>query len=304
MRAGWSAGRPRSAARCGCGSAARSAGWRRPSAGGRPRRVTSWSGAEAIGLLGLAHRLAFCVLTGDDLEERVDLRLHGDRDRALVADDPAVIVDAAHRVLRVAGLDVEQVVAERLGERVGVGDEQQRAVRAARRQRRGGGGVERVGASSANTRPWPGSTTPQPNAPSLKRAKAIALLDRVGALDPRDRAELAQRACRPSGRSRWAARARRSSAGGGPAARPRVGAGTGRVVTNSTGSPLLAAQAAAGIAKRASSAETTMTRSDDACPRAAAWKRVDRRGRSANGSAPRDRRWSSGRRAGRRRRRG
>src|SRR4051794_13849465 len=79
-----------------------------------------------------------------DLEEGVDARLREDGDGALVAQHPAVIVDAAHRVPRVAGLDVEQVLGQRAVEAIGLADDEQRAVGAADRERSAGGGVERA----------------------------------------------------------------------------------------------------------------------------------------------------------------
>ena len=73
-------------------------------AGARAARLRPWE-SVASGVDGL------------DLEQRVDPRLHVGGDGRLVAHQPAVIVDAAHRVLVVAGLDVEQVVLQRLRER-------------------------------------------------------------------------------------------------------------------------------------------------------------------------------------------
>src|ERR1700744_5746102 len=52
---------------------------------------------------------------GLDLHQRIYPRLHRSGDGGLVADDPRVVVDAAHGVIGVAGLDVEQVVLQRLG---------------------------------------------------------------------------------------------------------------------------------------------------------------------------------------------
>ena len=72
------------------------------------------SGCSASAMRGILRRTP---VDGLDLEQRVDARLHVDGDRVLVAHEPAVVVDAAHRVLVVAGLDVEQVVLQRRGER-------------------------------------------------------------------------------------------------------------------------------------------------------------------------------------------
>src|SRR4029079_6991472 len=72
---------------------------------------------------------------GLDLEEGVDARLHVRGDGRLVAHQPAVIVDPAYQVLVVAALDVEQVVLQRLGEGLRLGDEQQRTVGARRGKR-------------------------------------------------------------------------------------------------------------------------------------------------------------------------
>src|SRR4051794_4289032 len=83
-------------------------------------RVTSWSALRRMGCsasdidsLGLRPLLLARDLA--DLEEQVDPRLHAHRYRLVVADDPAVIVDAAHRIPAVAGLDVEQVGVDRRG---------------------------------------------------------------------------------------------------------------------------------------------------------------------------------------------
>src|SRR3954453_17920420 len=148
-RAGWPGGRPAMSrairlricsAKCGVDAPM---SWRTSS------RVTSWPALRRMGCsssdidsLGLRSLL----LSSDaaDLEEIVDLRLDAGRDRLVVPDEPAVIVDTAHRVLAVPRLDVEQVRVERRVELVRVGDHEQRAVRAARRERRGGGRVERA----------------------------------------------------------------------------------------------------------------------------------------------------------------
>src|SRR3954453_21459250 len=146
--------------------------------------VTSWTGRRRMGcsasdMRWLRLRSLLAPAHAGDLEELVDPALDARRDRRVVADDPAVIVDAAHRVLAVPGLDVEQVVVHRRVELVGVREQDQRPVRPAGRQRRGGGGVERAvgagedeavagggGAGGGKPRPWPGSITPQPKEPS------------------------------------------------------------------------------------------------------------------------------------------
>ena len=127
--------------------------------------------------------------------------------------------------------------------------QQQRAVRrrsptaARRRPRRAGA------AALTNTSPWPGSTTPQPNAPSTKRAKAIAFATGssppMRRTVPSRRSSLVDRSSRPTTR----ARGRRSSAAGARRSRRASPAGMASRVTKSTGSPDFAAQPAAGIAK-------------------------------------------------------
>jgi hypothetical protein len=64
------------------------------------------------------------LLDGLHLEQGVDARLDVDRDRRLVAHQPAVVVDRADRVDLVPGLDVEQVALQRPGEGRGLRDEQ------------------------------------------------------------------------------------------------------------------------------------------------------------------------------------
>src|SRR5512133_1373237 len=101
-------------------------------------RVTSWPalrrmGCSASDIDSLRTALGprpLLLLAGDlaDLEEQVDPRLHAHRYRLVVADDPAVIVDAAHRIPAVSGLDVEQVGVDRRVEPVGVGAHDQRPV--------------------------------------------------------------------------------------------------------------------------------------------------------------------------------
>ena len=76
------------------------------------------AGARAARLRPWRQSTSRAAVHGLDLEQRVDARLHVDRDGVLVADHPAVVVDAAHGVLVVAGLDVEQVVLQRRGQRV------------------------------------------------------------------------------------------------------------------------------------------------------------------------------------------
>ena len=115
--------------------------------------------------------------------------LRRERDRALVPDDPAVIVDAADRVARVARLDVEQVLAQRARQRAGVVEQQQRAVGAAGRQRRRRGGVERA-LGVGEDEPVAGVDDPPAEAPVAQRAKAIALSTGSGPEIARDRAEL------------------------------------------------------------------------------------------------------------------
>ena len=139
-------------------------------------------GAPADGVLGLGHLRSVLgtLATRDvgDLEEQVDARLDSHRDRLVVPDDPAVIVDAAHRILAVARLDVEQVVdrpagrACRRSRRAAAARTCRTPTAGRRRPRRAGGRCART------TRPCPGSTTPQPNAPSVKRAKSM--LERTG----------------------------------------------------------------------------------------------------------------------------
>src|SRR4051812_28156543 len=82
-------------------------------------RVTSWSvlrrmgcSASDIDSLGL-RPLLLQPADLTDLEKQFDPCLAAPRDRFVVADDPAVIVDAAHGIPPVARLDVEQVRVDR-----------------------------------------------------------------------------------------------------------------------------------------------------------------------------------------------
>ena len=111
-------------------------------------------GAQALRLLGFGHGAQSTSprrVDGLDLEQRSMRAWTSTETAASSPIDPAVVVDAADGVLVVAGLDVEQEVLQRRGERVAGGDEQQRAVasrppRAARRPRR------RAGAACWRTR--------------------------------------------------------------------------------------------------------------------------------------------------------
>src|SRR3954468_17422269 len=141
-------------------------------------RVASWPALRRMGCsasdidsLGLRPLLRAADLA--DLEEQVDPRLHAQRDRLVVPDDPAVIVDTAHRVPAVARLDVEEVGVDRRVESAGVRDDDGRsacdprsrgpsAPPADRRSPPAGSGGR---LARANRMPWPGSTTPQPNEP-------------------------------------------------------------------------------------------------------------------------------------------
>src|SRR3954449_1200572 len=96
--------------------------------------VTSWPALRRMGCsasdidsLGLR---SLRLLPADlaDLEEQVDPRLDAHRDRFVVADDPAVIVDAAYRVPAVARLDVEEVRIDGRVEPVGVREHDHRPV--------------------------------------------------------------------------------------------------------------------------------------------------------------------------------
>src|ERR1700754_3134821 len=83
--------------------------------------VTSRSPRRRSGCSASAIRYSLgSGVDGLNLQERIYPGLDGRGDRALVADDPAVVVDAADRVLVVAGLDVEQVVLQRRGQDAGV----------------------------------------------------------------------------------------------------------------------------------------------------------------------------------------
>jgi len=64
---------------------------------------------------------------GSNLEELVQARLRRQPQRPVVPDDPAVIVDPAHRVRPVAGLDVEEVGLHRGAQAVAPRDQQQRS---------------------------------------------------------------------------------------------------------------------------------------------------------------------------------
>src|SRR5436190_15794584 len=110
--------------------------------------VTSWSARRRMGCsasdMWWLRRRSLAPGHPADLEELVDPALDPRRDRRVVPDDPAVIVDATHRVPAVPGLDVEQVVVDRRVELVGAREDDQGPVRPARRERRGGRGVERA----------------------------------------------------------------------------------------------------------------------------------------------------------------
>ena len=110
----------RSAWRSGCAAEARSAGWRRPSAGARPRRWARARGARAARTRSraeLPYRLAErCAWTGISsviwsirrLGRRTEICL-------VVAQDPDAVVDRLAGVVLVAGLHAEQVALERPG---------------------------------------------------------------------------------------------------------------------------------------------------------------------------------------------
>ena len=83
--------------------------------------VTRCAGREAVGSLGAAHDASLCTRSSSrtrtiSLSSSI-CACTVDADRGLVAHEPGVIVDAAHGVEPVAGLDVEQVVLERRGQR-------------------------------------------------------------------------------------------------------------------------------------------------------------------------------------------
>ena len=141
--------------------------------------VTRWSGARRSGRSRAAHCARSLAFTRTISVSSSILACTA----ALIADSspmqPGVIVDTAHGVDPVAGLDVEQVARQRGRQhRRGVG-QQQRPVRAAggraaqRRRRRAGGRCSRSRGRD------PDRGAPQPKLPSEKRAKAIAFVDRV-----------------------------------------------------------------------------------------------------------------------------
>ena len=135
-RAGCRRADRRSASRCGCAAAARSGGWRRPSAGARPRpsrRPRCSSAARGVGILGLAQARAWLVCAdsaggvtaassrrlpaGADLEQRVQFGLRDGGDRAVrrrsASRDCRRRARAGLRRGGVRGLDVAEVGGQR-----------------------------------------------------------------------------------------------------------------------------------------------------------------------------------------------
>ena len=86
--------------------------------------------------LGFSASLMASWLGPGNLEQAVDRGLCRDAHRLRVADDPSVIVNAAHRVTGVARLHIEQIVRDRPRQRPTGRGQQQRPVRPARGQRR------------------------------------------------------------------------------------------------------------------------------------------------------------------------
>src|ERR1051325_6893270 len=107
-----------------------------------PLRTTTLSQRRCIAAY---RRCSRCRrLDAHDLQELVDARLEVDADRGLVTHEPGVIVNTAHGVEPVAGLDVEEVALERRGELLGGVEQEQRAVLAGGGKRRGGACVLRA----------------------------------------------------------------------------------------------------------------------------------------------------------------
>src|SRR3954467_11625475 len=79
-----------------------------------PRRRSSCSASAMVFLLGSG-------IDFGDLQERIYAGLHGGRQCALVPDDPAMVVHATDGIglLVIPGLDVEQIVLERLRQHAG-----------------------------------------------------------------------------------------------------------------------------------------------------------------------------------------
>ena len=198
-------------------------------------------------------------LDGLDLQKRIYARLDGGGDRALVADDPAVVVDAAHGVGVVAGLDVEQVVLQRLRAArrrpaAAAAGRRSPSPTAARRPRRPAG--RRV---DANTSPCPGSTT---TSRSRRRGSARTRSPWRPASAPETRLTVPSFSSAVSTVSGTASGRpehvdlRASCASSSP---PRSRAGRRSAPTHSSGSPDFAAQPAAGIAYSGRSEEATRT---------------------------------------------
>src|ERR671917_845045 len=91
--------------------------------------VTAWPGRSRSGcsawLIGLRGVQVTRQLLGRDLQQRVDARLRGDRDRVRATDDPAVVVDARDGIGAVRGLGVEQLALQRLRQAHGVVEQEQ-----------------------------------------------------------------------------------------------------------------------------------------------------------------------------------
>src|SRR5215208_6457096 len=87
-------------------------GWRRS----RPFRGGAGLVGMGLGIRGsrwrAQHRAAAARLYLRELGQLVNLRLERDRDRALVADQPDVVVEGARGVVEVTGLQVQQVAAQ------------------------------------------------------------------------------------------------------------------------------------------------------------------------------------------------
>jgi hypothetical protein len=104
-----------------------------------------------------------------------------ERHERAVADDPAVIVDTADGVLRVARLDVEEESAAGR-QRAPSREDEQRAVAAEFDSGAAAGGMSGAFAD-ANTRPWPGSSIAHR---ARRRAAGRAAIGRRGGVGARD----------------------------------------------------------------------------------------------------------------------
>ena len=178
------------------------------------------------------------------------LRLHVDADRGLVAHEPGVIVDAAHGVEPVAGLDVEQVAPRASGGTLGRVDAAAAARTCRSPRARAAAAASWVRSAFGEHQAVAGVLHAPAEGPVRVAREGDRVVDRVcGRRSASPSPSLLSCATHASRDHALGARARRCPAAG---ARwiARVGrAGSESLSANSTASPDLAAQAAAGIAK-------------------------------------------------------